>query len=108
MNSNKIFDDLSNKFYVDVIINLIDDHHIIHLSLHKLILGTSSQYFHKLFNFAENKNKSFFDVVVPNANIANDIILSFYGPNTDFTNNSDWLYLLETLFINIDRVNINK
>ncbi len=59
------------------------------------MLSMSSDYFDKLFNFDSNKNKSTFDIVVPNAIISNDIILSFYDPKYINLNNYDWKNLLD-------------
>ena len=75
---NDIYLDLTEQNYTDVVINLIDRNNSIKLPFHKIILGKSSKYFHGLFNFADNKTKTEFDVKVDNSKIAHDIILSFY------------------------------
>lgn len=76
---------------------LEDDYQIIKLHPNKNILCLSSEYFQKMFLF--NKNLHFQRMIVPNAEIMSDIILSFTGQNTHETRTSypNWLYILEKI-----------
>ncbi len=94
MNQNKILGDLTNQIYTDLVINLIDDENIIKMHVHKLVLGTCSEYFNTLFNF-DNKNKSNFNIIVDNSQIAYDVILSLYDPDYINLKNYDLMYLLK-------------
>jgi hypothetical protein len=64
----------------------------------KIIWG---DYFYNLFTFGDGKNKSVFEIIVDDAKVSCDIILSFYGIKINSTNYPDWKYHLKT-FINRD------
>src|SRR5581483_8560153 len=67
------------------------------MNLHKVILACSSEYFDKLFNFGAEKFQHHITINVNDVNVAHDIILSFYGHNTNSTDYPHWKYLLESM-----------
>jgi hypothetical protein len=48
---DKLYQDLTNKFYTDIEIILVDSYDTISIHAHKNVLGYTSAYFHNLFNF---------------------------------------------------------
>lgn len=95
MNINKLYLDLSNKKYTDVELLIGDDTKEIRISVHKLVLAYSSDFFDRLFTFGMEKNQTCITLKVDNADIANDVILSFYGLNQRSINYPDWKYQLK-------------
>jgi WD40 repeat protein len=69
-------DAIKDNFYTDAEISLIDsnDNYPLLIKVHKCILGCSSTFFHKLFDYG--KNQSMFVVQVDNKKIARDVIFS--------------------------------
>ncbi|AZL89618.1 BTB/POZ domain-containing protein [Megavirus baoshan] len=81
----------------DVCLILQDDNNQSIINSNRQILSKSCPYFEKLLsgNFLESyENK--ITIFVPNVEIVNDIIASFYGLNINSTNYSEWEYYLET------------
>lgn len=91
MDLAELFKDLFNKCYTDVYLSLVDNHEIININVHKTVLANACNYFNKLFNFQDNKNKSHFYIRTNNSKIANDIILSFYGKKINYSKSEDLL-----------------
>lgn len=93
MNFSLIAKDLLNKKYTDVILYLKDNDMTIELSLHKIFLIGISEYFNNLFTFHPDKKE--FTIIVPNAIIMRNLILSYYGvPNQKTDDIPDYLYTL--------------
>jgi len=69
-------DAIKDNFYTNAEISLIDsnDNYPLLIKVHKCILGCSSTFFHKLFDYG--KNQSMFVVQVNNNKIARDVIFS--------------------------------
>lgn len=55
MDLHKLYDDINNKIYTEIEITLIDTKDKIIINVHKNVLGLTSEYFHKLFNFGIEK-----------------------------------------------------
>lgn len=97
MNSNKLYLDTINKKYTDIELVLQDKNVSVTMNLHKNILACSCDYFEKMFDFGSEKNKNQITIIVPNAKIVHDIILTFYGEKINSTNYPDWEHLLRIL-----------
>ncbi len=93
MDSNKLRDFLTNKRYTDIELVFSNSTHQITMGAHKAILASSCQYFGKMFNF--NGDITTTKIIVDEPNIAYDIILSFYGINSNSSNYPEWQYILE-------------
>src|SRR5581483_9624134 len=97
MDFNKLYQDLHNKKYTDVELILVDSNRQLIMNVHKVILACSSEYFDKLFNFGTEKFQHQITINVNDVEIAHNIILSFYGQNTNSINYPHWKYLLESI-----------
>lgn len=97
INPNKLTEFSKNKWFTDVELVLKDDHEIITLSCHRVILCASIPYFDKLFsqqNAFKESNQNIVEIIVPNAVITKNIILQIYGQNHHL---HAWPYQLELL-----------
>ena len=92
---DKLYQDLTKKFYTDIKIILVDPHNTISIHAHKNVLGYASAYFHNLFNFGKEKNQSTIRIENLNAKIAHDVILSLYNHPDVKIKSSSAKYLLE-------------
>lgn len=89
---------LDNKVPTDIELILYDDQNEITIGFHKYILYAGSSYFQKLFTtFAKDIALTTHRIEVPNAFIAHDIIISFYGKTTNIGNLETWQHLLESI-----------
>ena len=71
---NKLSADIINKKYTDTVIKLIDPNKSLEMHVHKNILALSSDYFDRLFNFGNAKDKSLYEIYVDNVHIAYQVI----------------------------------
>src|SRR5581483_1353782 len=99
MDFNKLYQFLHNKIYTDVELILVnkDKKQELIMNVHKVILACSSQYFETLFSFGIEKSQFQIKINVNDVYVAHDIILSFYGQNTNSTDYPHWKYLLESM-----------
>lgn len=96
MDLNKLFNFSQEKVFTDLLLILIDDENTERqINVHRIILSISCPYFEKLLTASFKEcNQNTITIIVPNANIAHDIIMSFYGQNTL---EKDWYYLLKSI-----------
>lgn len=87
--------DLVDQIYIDVEITFVDENESITGKFHKIILVSGSEYFHKLFTFGEGMDKKQFEIKISDANVAHNIVLSFYGKQIEQTNDPEWLNVLK-------------
>src|SRR5690349_11509137 len=74
--------DLTKKKYTDVTITINDNNNnTITKQFHRLILASRIPFFDKLFTFADQLSKTEFTILVADANVALDVMLSIYGPS---------------------------
>ena len=90
---------LDNQVLIDIRVILHDHQNEITIDLHKSILYAGSVYFQKLFTFHKNtlNELRIFFCEVPNAFVAYDIIMSFYGRTTNIGKLEPWRWLLESV-----------
>lgn len=65
------------------------------MNVHKIILCAHCKYFKILLTSFKDKNSNKIEIKVPNSYIVHDIIMSFYGQNTNSNNLPQWLFELE-------------
>jgi WD40 repeat protein len=92
----KLSQDLVDKKFTDITLNLVDSNRSIIIEAHRVVLGYLSDYFMKIFSFGNEKNQSHIVIRVNDARIAHDIIFSLYGRKINSTDLPDWLRILET------------
>lgn len=97
MDYTNLYDAYENELYTDIILILIDDNTKIKIKLHKLVLHYSCIYFRKLFTNFKEKDTDKIEINVPNAYATYDIIMSFYGQNTNIGNLPQWQHTLELI-----------
>jgi len=97
MNYNKLSRSIQEKIFTDVTIILSDKSHQIIINAHKIILYTTSVYFEKLLTTFKEKHDDVISIEVPNAYIAYDVIMSFYGQQTNLGKLSPNKHLLESI-----------
>jgi WD40 repeat protein len=95
MDLNKLQQDLVNKEFTDAELIIVDPNEKINISIHKIVLASSSDYFRKLFTFGDGKNKSTYEIIVDDAKVSHDIIYSFYGIKINSPNYPEWKYILK-------------
>ncbi len=93
MDLNKLRNLLMCREYTDIELVFSNGTQEVIVHANKIILASSCDYFYKLFNF--NKNVSSVRIVVDVPEIVRDIVLSFYGINTNSSNHPEWRYVLE-------------
>lgn len=69
--------DLVDKQLTDIKLIISDNYETIHLYAHKLVLYSSSKFFYKLFK--KDSKQSVIKLVVHDASITKELIVSFYG-----------------------------
>jgi hypothetical protein len=97
MDTAKAYQDLTDQNYTDVqliITDLDDPSQEISMHVHRVILATTCDYFHRLFLFGENRQKTSFKMQVDDVEMIHDIILTFYG---QVRNDSDSRYILRMI-----------
>lgn len=92
MNYHKLLQYQQQNVYTDLALTLSDKFTQIIINVHKIILSLASIYFEKLLTLLTEKDHDNITITVPNAQVAYDIIMSFYGQEI---NNSDCKYILE-------------
>lgn len=92
MNNKRLSEDFIDKNYTDCILTLTDKTTSVTLNCHKVILATHSDYFHNMFTFDKTQNQ--INLQVDNADIAFDVVMSFYDIKKN-SNMNDWKYVLE-------------
>jgi len=97
MNCDKLFQSRQEKILTDLALTLIDDNHQLVLDLHKIILYASCVYFEKLFFNFKEKDANNITIRVPNAFVAHDLIMSFYGQTTNLGQLYKDKHILETI-----------
>ena len=96
MDLNILFADPTKKVFTDANLTLTDNNVSINISVHKFILASASKYFNGLFTFGNNCNKTNFKIIVDDATIAHDLILSWYGQKINSATYPAWMHLLKT------------
>lgn len=90
----------------DIELIISDDYQTINIQVHRLILYLNCDYFQRMFQNWSEKEKCVINIQVPNASICHDIILSFYGIESNISDLSDFNYNLEMIkckdFFNIN------
>jgi hypothetical protein len=93
MDFEKLYLNLINKEFTDINLILEDNYNCLNTKYHKIILGSSCDYFYNLFTLFKEKNESSIKIKVNDVNVANDIILTFYGKNINLAE-KDYNYIL--------------
>ena len=93
MNFSKAYHKKLINEFSDVNLILEDPSKTINMNLHKIILAYSSEYFYKLFLFGEHENN--YKIKVGDADVARNLIESFYGTESSIPNYPKWKYILE-------------
>lgn len=93
INTKKLQYALNNDIFTDLQLTLSDAKTNITTNVHKNILYSSAPFFEKLLTNFKEKNLDEITIIVPNASVTKDIIMSFYGLNNSVSVN--WQYQLE-------------
>jgi len=95
MNFNKLFGLTTKKLFTDLALTLKDDTSTMTLNVHKSVLYASSPFFEKLLmTQCKEGDANEITIIIPNAQIVYDIIMSFYQqPAPKMTG---WKYTLES------------
>jgi len=92
---DKLYDSLQKEFLTDVKLLLIDNYgHRKEMTCHKLIL-VRFDYFEKLFQM--ESHKYLYEIMVPHALVAHDIIMSLYNQVTRSGDLSETKWILEAI-----------
>ncbi|BCS83131.1 WD40 family protein [Cotonvirus japonicus] len=96
--TKKFYEYFIDKQFTDltiIITNENDKNDEIKIDVHRLIVCANCLYFEKMLtgDFIE-ANKSIVKIDVPNTHIVYDIIMSFYGQNTNSKNYETWYHVL--------------
>lgn len=94
LNINQLKQDLIYKKFTDIKLVLTDSKRTISIEVHKFVLRYSSDYFYKSLNFDGAKNE--YKMNVDDANIARDIIMSFYDASEN-QSCLEWEYILKSI-----------
>jgi hypothetical protein len=94
MDLNRLYRDLTEQKFTDLKLILVDPKDKVEMVLHKNILVASSKYFDSLLTFGKEAKQSEIKVEVMDANVAHDVVLSFFGQKMNSTKHPDWLYIL--------------
>lgn len=94
---NNFSGDLFVDSPTDLLLILNDDNAEIELPVHKIVLCASSIYFKKLLTSFKEKDMDQIIIRVPNAYVAYDVIMSFYGKDSRIKDLPEWNYELEKI-----------
>src|ERR1700722_5192317 len=95
MNLTESYYMLQQKLFVDLTLTLKDDdNNQLILDVHKYVLYLSGDYFKKLLTFNKNISNNI-PIIVSNIYIAYDVIMSFYGQQTNKGDFPKWKHILE-------------
>jgi WD40 repeat protein len=97
MDYDKLYSYIQSKLFTDVSLTLIDKSHSVTFDAHKAILSASCLYFEKLFTVLKEKDLNSITIEVPNAHVAYDMIMLFYGQKSNLGMLSVTKHLLESL-----------
>ena len=106
MNNNKLIDAYDKQLFTDLKLILTDESNTITMLIHKIILFANCTYFEKMLTGYKEAEQNEIVIHVPNAYVAYDIIISFYGKEANYGNLPKWKHILETIicsdFLGID------
>src|SRR5579872_6754822 len=97
MDQSKLLTYAKTSTYTDATLTLNSRDKSMTFDIHRVILASSSSYFHALFTFGSNYTKTSFTInEVDDVDIMYDLIMSWYGqsPNSNYPS---WLHLLKTI-----------
>ena len=97
MDLTELYETFNTELFTDVTLILTDEHREIKLRLHKIVLYSACIYFKKLLTNFKEKDSNEIIIIVPNAYVTYDIIMSFYGQKTNIGNIPKWKHLLESV-----------
>jgi WD40 repeat protein len=97
MDYDKLYLLLQEKLFTDLTLVIRDKSNQIIIDINKNILYASCVYFEKLLTNCKEKTLNNIAIEVPNTYVVNDIIMSFYGQQTNSGNLSQNKHLFESI-----------
>lgn len=95
MDLNITLKDLENKKLTDFKLALKDENCELELNVHKCVLYFKCEYFRAMIDF--DPKSDFQEMLVDNAPIMRQVILSLYGISDDCDNYPEWYYVIEKM-----------